>query len=482
MVLTNPPCIIHSLGNVEITSENGLINHNSEVNFGHSNDSFLANIKSLKGSLNANDLLVYDGSNISAVPSSDFATSSDIQGIQNDYLLATNQVVKNVITDDHLTLNGGDLALNLSDYLTSTQISENYTSLTMGNGLDTRVSTLEGDHVSVEQFNTLNSTVQGLPLGITAGAQYIQSVQSSSVLSVNGSELDIDLTAYKTDSENENKYAQKTASGNLDMNAHNINNIVNLGFYSNAGHNGSIQSDNDGYITIASQANVNIVGQNIDMYGTTRHHDSDVYGINVLGAVKMVAPEIQIQSENNYSLTADTDTDTSLKYGPNTVITSGNLNTYLDTSGLAPLNNASFTGITTVQELDFAVTGYAKFNKKAYYIPMTTLPQNGAVFEYFCDNTRTQSFIVKAHISGAVRGVIELQKMYEGIGNSNMTEVSEATTLNLTGNLNGDEVDIVSSTGGTDHLGHSQKLVFTLPPYACAVISVEYCELPTPSS
>ena len=201
MTLTNP-LLINAIGNVEIQSGSGVINHNSETVFNHSNDQFIQDLKGLKGSLNDGDIIAYNGSNIYSIPSSNFALQSDlstdesnisslqsaVSALQNDSLAAADQVVKSVTSDSHLLLTGGALSLNLSDYLTSTQISDGYVSSISGTNFDTRISSLENDHVTVDALNGVSDRVSTLE-GATS---YISSVGSN--LAVSGGNLTVDLS------------------------------------------------------------------------------------------------------------------------------------------------------------------------------------------------------------------------------------------------------------------------------------------------
>ena len=72
------PLRLNALGNVEISSASGVINHNAEVVHNHANDSVLADLKALKSTLGASDLFMWNGSNVVAQPSGDFAQSSDL--------------------------------------------------------------------------------------------------------------------------------------------------------------------------------------------------------------------------------------------------------------------------------------------------------------------------------------------------------------------------------------------------------------------
>jgi hypothetical protein len=343
MTLTSPPTLIHGIGNIDITSTSGTINHNSETAFLHNNDSFLQDIKGLKATIANGAVLGYNGTNIYAIPDGTFATQAQqsvdewsiallqnqVADIQANFLRTADQVVKNVTTDSHLVLSGGSLSLNLSEYLTSDQIASNYTTATMGSNLDTRVSALENDHVTESQFNDLSTTVAGM-------TPYISSV---------GSNLNV-------------------SAGNLTV----------------------------------------------------------------------------------------------------------------DLSALAPRDGASFSGLTTVQALAYAITGDAVCFDKSYYISKTEINQSGSVQTFDCAFGRQQHFDIKAYFSGAVNGKIELTKIFRGGGFSPMSEVSEATSLSIYGTVTGNEIDVINIS---ENSGQAQQITFNIPAFTSMVVKLTFCEQPS---
>ena len=292
----------------------------------------------LKGSIASGAVLGYNGSNIYAVPDGTFATqaqlSTDESNIETlQYQVGTLQnsiIITSVTSDDHLQLIDKQLSLNLSAYINSSQISENYTSLTMGNNLDMRVTSLENDHVTTSQFSDLSNTVAGI-------TPYITSV--SDHLNVNSGVLSVDL------------------------------------------------------------------------------------------------------------------------------------------SSLAPRDGASFTGTTELQNLSLVMgSGDVVFIEKCYYVHQTDISQNGNLQDWNTGFGRTQHFKISCYLSGAVNGIIEMVKMFRYQSGSGMTEVQNASSVSLFGNVNGDEINVINN--GTNY-GCSQTMTYNLPPNVSMVVKLSFSEQPS---
>jgi hypothetical protein len=437
MVLSNIPYLIQGDGNIELTSNNGVINHNSETAFLHANDSFISDIKGLKGSATSGDLIGYNGTNIYSLPSSNFAQSSDL----SSYLLSSDQVVQSVTTSDQLVLTGGALSLNLSAYLTSDQIASNYTSATAGTNFDTRISSLENDHVTSDQFSTLSTTVSGIEsAGYIAGSdQYIQSVGSN--LSVAGSQLNVDLSGCAQSSDLSN-YVQTSAQyiqsvgTNLSVSGNELN--VDL--------SGCLQSGDQYIQSVGTNLSVSGNQLNVDLSGCVTSGDLSGY----------------LQSGDQYIQSV----------GSNLSVSGNELN--VDLSSCVPHNDASFTGLTTVESLAYAMgSGVPIFKEKCYFLPMTELTQTGSFENFFCGFNRQQHFDIKAYLSGAVNGKLDLTKCFRGGGNSAMAIVSSASNLGFVGTVTGNEVDVIHLS---DNNGCAQQLTYNIPAYTSMVVKLTFCE------
>ena len=436
MVASNVPYQIHADGNIELTTNNGVINHNSETAFLHSNDSFISDIKSLKGYVNSGDLITYSGSNLSTVPASNFAQSTDL----SSYLLSSDQVVQSVTTDDHLVLTGGALSLNLSAYLTSDQIASNYTTATAGSNFDTRISSLENDHVTSDQFSTLSTTVSGIEsAGYIAGSdQYIQSVGSN--LSVAGSQLNVDLSGCVTSADlsgylqSSDEYIQSVGS-NLSVSGNQLS--VDL--------SGCLQSSDQYIQSVGSNLSVSGSELNVDLSGCVTSGDLSGY----------------LQSSDQYIQSV----------GSNLSVSGNELN--VDLSSCVPHDGASFTGLTTVQALEYSVSGEATYYEKCYYLSMAELPQTGVFQNFDCGFNRQQHFDVTAYLSGAVNGKVELTKCFRGGYSSAMSVVPSASSLAFYGTVTGNEVDVINIG---ENNGCAQQLNYSVPANTTMVVKLRFCE------
>lgn len=145
----------------------GKIVHAKEVQYNHSNDSLLTDFKGLKGSLTANDLIIFDGENIASLSPSSFITnntsdisdaldsrylqSADLSGyaqssdlsayalstdVASDFVAKSDEYIQSVGTN--LSVTGHALAVDLSSYSTSSSIASTY--LTQSNASSTYLS------------------------------------------------------------------------------------------------------------------------------------------------------------------------------------------------------------------------------------------------------------------------------------------------------------------------------------------------------
>ena len=143
------PHRISALGNVELYSQSGTVNHASKATFGHDDNKHLTDLTNLRGNLNANDLLFYDSASdaLAGVPKSDFALVAD---------LSTYETVANVDTlaGRVTTLEGAGYqtasdvsnaisAIDYSAYETVSHASSTYETIANVDSLAGRVTTLE---------------------------------------------------------------------------------------------------------------------------------------------------------------------------------------------------------------------------------------------------------------------------------------------------------------------------------------------------
>lgn len=186
------PHRINALGDLKLRSATGLIHHDSEVSHNHANDSFLSDLKGLKGILTNGDLIQFNGSQLVAKQASDFANASDLA----DYLQEADQVVKSVASGVLSVSGGGELNIDLSSYALSGDLSGKLDSSDqVVKSVDvTGALNLNGSgELSVDLSSYALSTDLANKLDTTS--QYIQSV--SAPLSVSGgNELSIDLSSY----------------------------------------------------------------------------------------------------------------------------------------------------------------------------------------------------------------------------------------------------------------------------------------------
>jgi hypothetical protein len=213
------PLRLQAHGDILLGSANGAIKHNAKAEFAHAHNSFLKDLVDIKaaGSLNDGDMLKFDvaSGKISAVASTaflgataldDYSTTSEIAAA---YVAKADEFITSV-SGPNIAVTAGDLTVDLSSYLTSAFATDNYYGKASGENLATRVGSLESDHVTVSQFNTLTTTVDGkaaaadvttLEGRVTAlegvGDAYITSVGAN--LSVTAGELTISGLALASD-------------------------------------------------------------------------------------------------------------------------------------------------------------------------------------------------------------------------------------------------------------------------------------------
>ena len=254
---------VKSIGNVVLDSvdNSNTIQHNLKTTFNHSGDARLADVQAVAPS--ANQVLYYNGSNLVAENvdtilqsvyslGTDLISYNDSKYLQvnsgnemtGDLNCGTNNVVNASsynFTSGHtlscpsgvLELDGNVVAFQNGSLSLGGNVLSSVGSLSFSNDSDGTnplnfdqgsSSYTNGSYQMLDSNNysgvlgsvyetqaNLGTDVQTILTNgnyVTNSSQYIQSVQSGSVLSVSGSELDIDLSAYNTDSTNESKYLQ----------------------------------------------------------------------------------------------------------------------------------------------------------------------------------------------------------------------------------------------------------------------------------
>jgi len=202
--MSSIPLRLNALGNVEISSASGVINHNSEVVHNHANDSVLADLKALKSSLANGDLFKWDGTNVVAQASSDFANASDLP----NYVASADQYIQSVSAPLSVTAN--ELSIDLNSYALASELSAKASQAdldTLQGVVDGKASQSALDDVvqDVTDANTAISTK------LNSADQFIQSVAAP--LSVSGSELSVDLSNYLTSADISDKLDTANLSG-----------------------------------------------------------------------------------------------------------------------------------------------------------------------------------------------------------------------------------------------------------------------------
>lgn len=210
---------LKAIDDLKLSSKNGQIVHNSECAFNHANDQRLQQLKAL--SMGNNDLVVFNGDELSTVNTSNFCAVSD------NYLQSADQYIQSVASSE-LSVNAGALSVDLSSYLTSSQGDTNYVKVaeqyvqSVGSNLNVI------DHELNVDLSAYTTTTELQNNYLQQGDQYINSV-GSSVLNVSGQELTIDLSAYSTTSANdmayvkvEDQYIQSVGSSELSVNANQL--------------------------------------------------------------------------------------------------------------------------------------------------------------------------------------------------------------------------------------------------------------------
>ena len=177
---------------------------------------------------------------------------------------------------------------------------------------------------------------------------------------------------------------------------------------------------------------------------------------------------------NDLSTTVSGITPYITSVGENLSVSAGNLT--VDLSSLAPHDGASFTGLTTVQALAYAIPGEAVLVEKSYYVPKTELTQTGSIQNFDCGFGRQQHFDIKAFFSGAVNGKIELNIIFRGTGFTPMSEVTAATSSAFYGTVTGNEIDVINIS---ENSGQAQQITYNIPANTSMVVKLIFAEQPS---
>lgn len=171
---------INAIDDVVISSKNsGHLVINPDVTFSHADASFLADLKGLKGTLVNGDLVKFDGSNLVAKASSDFASASDL----SDYLTTADA------SADYVAKSELDTSVSGQGYIKGT----NQYVQSVGSNLSVTGSQLNVDLSALQVAANLDADV-GTAGYIKAAGQYVRSVGAN--LAVDGSgELTVDLSS-----------------------------------------------------------------------------------------------------------------------------------------------------------------------------------------------------------------------------------------------------------------------------------------------
>lgn len=225
--MSSIPHRIASIGDVVISSVSGSVVHNAPVSHMHADDSLLHDLKELKSSLVADDLLQFDGTNLTARPLSDFALSGDLSGkldvsqfetfrdttAPSTYATLTQKEdLETQISGKVSQTDFDDLETVVNGKLSSVDASTTYATLTQLSTLETEVdgkidlSLADASYASLAQLTTLQGEVDLKALQsdhvalesvvngkISASEQYIQDVGSN--LSVSANVLSVDLSS-----------------------------------------------------------------------------------------------------------------------------------------------------------------------------------------------------------------------------------------------------------------------------------------------
>ena len=207
---------INAIDNLIISSKNGGdVVLNPSVTFANVNDSFLKDLKELKGDLASGDLIKFNGSNLIAQASSEFAAASELSNyvasadLDADvsaagYIKAAGQFVRSVGVN--LAVDGsGELTVDLSSFQASASLDTDVGAAGYIKSADQYVRSvgsnlavdgsggLTVDLSSFQASATLDTDVGAAGYIKTAG-QYVRSVGAN--LAVDGSgELTVDLSS-----------------------------------------------------------------------------------------------------------------------------------------------------------------------------------------------------------------------------------------------------------------------------------------------
>lgn len=171
---------INAIDDVVISSKNsGHLVINPDVTFSHADASFLADLKGLKGTLVNGDLVKFDGSNLVAKASSDFASASAL----SDYLTTADASAGYVAKSElDTSVSGQGYIKGTDQYVQS-----------VGSNLSVTGSQLNVDLSALQVAANLDADV-GTAGYIKAAGQYVRSVGAN--LAVDGSgELTVDLSS-----------------------------------------------------------------------------------------------------------------------------------------------------------------------------------------------------------------------------------------------------------------------------------------------
>jgi len=229
------PHRISAIGNVEISSVSGVINHQAEVVHNHANDSVLADLKSLKSTLNSGDVFKWNGANVVAQNVSEFAAASDVSDLQSavsgkadasalaDYLTtsaaSSTYALASDLSDLQSTVSGKADSSALASYLTSADASSTY-------ALASDLSSVQTDLSSKADSSALASYLTTADASSTyALASDLSSVQTDLSNKADSSAL----ASYLTTADASSTYALQTALGDYVQSSNLGGDITSLG-------------------------------------------------------------------------------------------------------------------------------------------------------------------------------------------------------------------------------------------------------------
>lgn len=144
------PHRISAIGNVELSSQLGTVNHASKATFAHDDNKHLADLTNLRGALNAGDLLFFDSANdaIAGIAKADFALAADLDDYETVANVST--LAGRVTTIEEAgyqtasDVSSAISAIDYSAYETTSNATSTYETIANVDTLAGRVSTLEG--------------------------------------------------------------------------------------------------------------------------------------------------------------------------------------------------------------------------------------------------------------------------------------------------------------------------------------------------